>query len=170
MFGHNMLHNITVTCIAISIRLYLVPVNCGVIPHVNNPPFRLTSCITRCSCLEVLKVPKHVRASQLYIVHSVRNKLPYTAVVFVCSYWPLNFDNLTWWLYTRLNIFVRLDNSKPPALYKVTYCNTLIRFGASTKLLWFDINTTPTIKPDLSKGTAISWHQRPSGILLSLGL
>jgi len=23
--------------------------------HVNNPPFPLTSCITRCSCLEVLK-------------------------------------------------------------------------------------------------------------------
>jgi len=63
-----------------------VPVNCGVIQHVNNPPFRLASCITRYSCLEVLKVPKHVEASQLYIVQSVGNKFLYTAVVYDCVY------------------------------------------------------------------------------------
>jgi len=47
---------------------------------------------------------------------------------------------------------VRLDISKPPALYTVTYCNTLIRFGASTDFCGLTSTQRQILNPIYQKG------------------
>ena len=56
------------------------------------------------------------------------------------------------YIYIHIYIYARLDISKPPALYTVTYCNTLICMGASTKFCVLTSTKRQLLNPIYQKG------------------